>query len=82
MKLKLLVIVLGFLSQDMISQDDLNPSDLSPLQIINLTTAETTSYFGNSVSFSADGNVIAIGEYGYSSEESVSSGRVKVYENL
>ncbi len=82
MKLKLLVIVLGFLSQDMISQDDLNPSDLSPQQIINLTTAETTSYFGNSVSFSADGNVIAIGEYGYSSEESISSGRVKVYENL
>ena len=86
--MKIIVIkklVLGlfslFLTSTLFAQTDINPSNLLPIETAKLTATETTSYFGNSISFSANGNVLAIGEYGYSTPTRTSSGRVKVYTN-
>ena len=57
MKIKLLFI-LSIISQIIFAQDNVNPSDLDPIEKVQLTTSETTSYFGNAISFSADGIMI------------------------
>lgn len=82
MKTKLFLFFSFLIFQSILfSQEDIIPEQLFPVEIAKLTTAETTSYFGNSISFSNDGSVLAIGEYGYSTTNRVSSGRVQVYTN-
>lgn len=63
------------------AQVDITSNQLPSVETAKLTTPETTSYFGNSISFSADGSVLAIGEYGFSTATRVNSGRVQVYTN-
>ena len=81
MKTKLLFISILLFTQLGFAQYDINSDQLYPVEIEKITSPETTSYFGNSISFSSDGSVLAIGEYGYGTTNSVSSGRVQVYTN-
>ena len=78
-KKPVLAIYFVFLVNILYAQENINPTDLLPVETAKLTTTETTSYFGNSISFSATGNVLAVGEYGYSTPTRTSSGRVKVF---
>ena len=70
-----------FVTQIICAQDNITPDQLSPIELTKITATETTSYFGNSVSLSQDGSVLAVGEYGYGTTTRVSSGRVQVYTN-
>lgn len=63
------------------AQVDITPNQLTSVEIEKIISTETTSYMGNSISFSNDGSVLAIGEYGYVTPSSVDSGRVQVYSN-
>lgn len=81
MKTKLILITLGFFSQLCFAQYDINPNQLYPVETGKIISSETTSYFGNSIDFSANGSVLAVGEYGYGTATRVSSGRVRVYLN-
>ncbi|MFK8060373.1 MAG: T9SS type A sorting domain-containing protein [Polaribacter sp.] len=81
MKTKLLLLSLFLATQVSFTQIDVTPNQLKPIEIAKITSTETTSYFGNSISFSNDGSVLAIGESGYGTLDRVSSGRVRVYTN-
>ncbi|WP_298882630.1 T9SS type A sorting domain-containing protein [uncultured Polaribacter sp.] len=81
MKTKLFFIVTILFSQIGLAQYNINSNELYPIEIDKIVSAETTSYFGNSISFSNDGSVLAIGEYGYGTPTRVNIGRVKVYTN-
>lgn len=81
MKIKLSIIVLVLGIAFSYAQVDLTPDQLEPIEIEKIISTETTSYFGNSISFSTDGTVLAVGEYGYGTSSTVSSGRVRVYSN-
>jgi hypothetical protein len=81
MKNKLSIIVIILSVAFSFAQVDITPDQLKPVEIEKIISSETTSYFGNSISFSTDGTVLAIGEYGYGTAPTVSSGRVQVYTN-
>ena len=81
MKTKILIITFLLFTHSFYAQEDITSKNLQPIEVSKLTTTETTSYFGNSISFSNDGSVIAIGEYGYSTASRTSSGRVQIYTN-
>ncbi|MGB3607759.1 T9SS type A sorting domain-containing protein [Psychroserpens sp.] len=54
---------------------------LDPIEIASLTTSQSSTYFGNSISFSNDGKVLAVGEYTSVNQDNEINGRVQVYES-
>ena len=81
MKLKLLLFTFFIAVANVAAQEDITPNQLKPVEIARITTSETSSDFGNSISFSSDGSVLAIGESGYGTSTRMNSGRVRVYTN-
>ena len=81
MKLKLLLFTFFITVTNITAQENILPNQLKPVEIARLTTTETSSDFGNSISFSTDGTVLAIGESGYGTSTRMNSGRVRVYTN-
>ena len=81
MKLRLLILISIIRVQFGFTQKDINSTELLPVQKAELITPETNSYFANAISFSADGTILAIGEYGYVNSDNENTGRIQIYEN-
>lgn len=81
MKTKLILITLGFFTQLVLSQEDIIANQLPPVLTAQISPSDATDDFGNSVSMSADGNVLAIGNRNFvdTIDNVLRGGRVQVF---